>query len=96
MSEWRPIKTAPRDGTPVLLGYSIESNDVHGYAPWDVCPVVIGWWSDGYDKGWVICFMRDGSADSYGVSSQFFQVVPEKSVKEWMPLPDHKRKKEEK
>ena len=37
MTEWQPIETAPKDGTPVLL--YIENEDIGGYqctARWDV------------------------------------------------------------
>lgn len=83
MSDWQPIETAPRDGTPILLSYAVDSNDVLGYAPWDTCPVVIGWW----EEEWRICFMYDGAADTEGYSSQFFHRVPLKTNLTWMPLP---------
>lgn len=78
---WRPIETAPRDGTAVLVNSHMHSNDVHGYVPWKDIGVLIAWW-DG--SGWEGCFMEDGTADTEGYSSQFFQTV---RPTHWMPLP---------
>jgi hypothetical protein len=44
MSDWQPIETAPRDGTPVLV-----------YSPMACVGVDIGlWWGlrNGFDIGW--------------------------------------------
>lgn len=30
---WQPMKSAPRDGTPILVEYDLHSNDLHGYVP---------------------------------------------------------------
>lgn len=79
--EWKPIETAPKDGTPILVAHYIHSNDLYGYAPWREINVVIAWWEGG---GWEMCFMEDGRADTEGISSQFFQAI---RPTHWMPLP---------
>jgi hypothetical protein len=66
-----------------LVPYALNSNDVHGYVPWDAMEVVIAWWDA--DGVWEMCFMFDGAADSGGYSSQFFKEIPEPT--HWAPLP---------
>jgi hypothetical protein len=41
MSEWQPIETAPKNGTPILLGHSEDEFCLVG--EW----WVEGWWSSG-------------------------------------------------
>lgn len=83
MSEWRPIETAPRDGTHILvtdahrggLGYCGPLNE-HGFrdlADW--CDVV-HWFDDPDEPGF------------YSTSWGGDQEHPFSALTHWMPLPD--------
>jgi len=98
MNEWYPIEIAPRDGTPILLSLlePLHRNDIDGHVPWKEIHVVIGWWDDSWgiheQKGhWELCFMLEGSADSYGYTSNFFTEISCYGANGWMPLPQPKQ-----
>ena len=59
--KWQPIKTAPKDGTPILVwdGYNITS------AKWEV----------DYDW-WEICVPSDGYVDSNCIEPTHWQPLP--------------------
>lgn len=80
MSEWQPIETAPKDGTPILLGYFRENLDGSIYQEGGA-PVVAQWIptkklaDDGAGINWVARRERLRSSRSF-------------SPTHWMPLPD--------
>ena len=76
---WRPIATAPKDGTAILLHFQWDTNPVPECN--DVNTVVASWWAEEPDEngelGDWICYMdlpRDPAC-------------PFKPT-HWMPLPD--------
>lgn len=90
MTEWRPIATAPRDGTPVLLYLDppVDTSAIIGdFGTAEIC-VVVGWPTTSYDNPrkmvWGCGFCEEGAADSYGVSSALEYAV---TASHWMPLP---------
>jgi hypothetical protein len=73
--EWKPIETAPKDGSEVLVMYMhIETQIVHNafYALTDWDDIDIGWWS--YDKSEVSRIKLDDWMEPT----------------HWMPLPKEK------
>ena len=81
--EWRPIKTAPMEGTVVLLAVpKIESYDVGGFVPWSQINVIIGWWAG---ARWEGCFgeTHDSGCPTCGSWFEYPHVHPT----HWMPLP---------
>lgn len=52
MTKWKPIETAPRDGTPILV-YVGGSHDIEGGAI-----ITVTWcrrWRGQWVEGWVLC-----------------------------------------
>jgi hypothetical protein len=64
---WRPIESAPRDGTPVI-GWVDSSKGL----PSGVMYVV--WWREGHDGRW--CFFESGRGESYSVYPSFWRPLP--------------------
>jgi hypothetical protein len=67
MNKWQPIKTAPKDGTKIIVGFDAASVWVVHVAWWDdglrgvndiADPDDIGWWS--YVRGSVTQEQLDG------------------------------------
>jgi hypothetical protein len=79
MSEmmWRPIETAPKDGTRVLLywpSYAYDEGD-------DGEPLIdIGWYTENPRGPWRY-FTNTGEQDCYGLADSSHQPT------HWMPLP---------
>lgn len=82
MADWRPIETAPKDGTSVLLFINpVDGYDLCGWQPTRHITIAIGWW-DGDE--WESSLMEEGTADTEGYSSALsITIMPT----HWMPLP---------
>lgn len=77
MTEWQPIETAPKDGTPILIWIRDRLYEAmwceHRFKP----SSYIG--EDADEDGW--WGIRWAEIDSYGVS-------PDEMPTHWMPLPN--------
>jgi len=81
MSEWRPIKTAPKDGTEIIgCCQAIEDGQEVYYGAW-----TIAWcknpahWRASWDKTPVIEFMSEQFGEEYK--------SPDCQPTHWMPMP---------
>lgn len=86
-SDWQPIETAPRDGTPFLaaLCEPFHSNDAEGWVPWTDISTVIAWWDDGEFR---MCFSYEGSCDTNGIpAGVFYHHLGAGQITHWQPLP---------
>lgn len=77
MSEWQPIKTAPKDGTWVLIK---GGKPREGFYSWekidgDDRPVVAKFMTDYWDGYWTYAYWNSGWNSTY------------KKPTHWMPLP---------
>lgn len=78
MTEWKPIKTAPKDGTEIILG-------------WDSASVWIvrnGWWCDGFDQFEGVYIEDDCGWWAYRHSVTQEKLEGYDSPTHWMPLPE--------
>jgi hypothetical protein len=90
--QWRPIKTAPRDGTFVLLRGGKES------AGEKVAPAVVAFFdadrtSDGGDGAWAYAHWF-GSWRSYYDDPQEWMPVPGASIAQWVEAEFNKQARE--
>lgn len=80
---WKPIKTAPKDGTVILAAY--QRNDGNGWA------ISTAWWDDKFD---LLRYCEKKQKPRYrgawtdgGVGSFTFEEYNEVKPAYWMPLP---------
>lgn len=84
MSEWKPIETAPKDGTPLLLWLAIEPD--RNYLVIGLCENhAIGFWQ--HQRWCSIEVIDDGTmgGEMTGWMSDWCSLVLEPT--HWMPLP---------
>jgi hypothetical protein len=92
MSEWQPIETAPKDGSPMLLWLprplAAWGDAEGGVGPLERSNVVIGWYDVGSapsERSFEVGVVEPGWPDTEGHYSCFpIRVAPT----HWMPLPD--------
>ena len=74
MTNWKPIESAPKDGTPILLGGGTWKDDYRN----EERRVMIGWWELDKDGDfWNTCAAEDG-----------YSMFPYNNPTKWMPVPD--------
>ncbi len=84
--KWQPIETAPKDGTPILLGGGHFVCEVRGSYDEPVRhAAVAAWW-----KGTIQGHHKDGGWLIASKDCCYYFVVYEKPTK-WMPLPEPPR-----
>jgi hypothetical protein len=64
---WRPIVTAPRDGTPVIGWVDSRKGPASGV-------MYVVWWTERFNAGW--CFFDDGRGNIYSVYPSLWQPIP--------------------
>lgn len=79
MSEWKPIETAPRDGTTILLCDFLEE-DIELRGPF------FGWWVGDDDAPWNFVWVGDHNGRACLQAIGYF--LAEDPPTHWMPLPE--------
>jgi len=74
MPEWKPIDTAPLDGTIILLGGGIWGDDLLDDAP---RVMAARWYKSREHEFWNVCAAEAG-----------FSIFPYSNPTHWMPLPE--------
>jgi hypothetical protein len=72
--KWKPIKTAPKDGTWFL---AIGNEKLHDVVSWLPYEVVLKWWAEDADGVWY-----NGAMDEY------YAPQHKRTLTHWMPLPE--------
>jgi hypothetical protein len=84
MSEWRPIETAPKDGSAMLL---YADTEYRYYSVADIAPgIVIGFWMHGR---WESIETQDCGSMGGEETGWMSDICPfDVSPTHWMPLPE--------
>lgn len=82
MTEWRPIESAPKDGTHILLLVPDYDYDEEPKRP--LTRVIEGWWGDdpfwANTENWEVATLPSHGCDCCSTSNQ--------TPTHWMPLPE--------
>jgi len=76
MTDWQPIETAPRDGTPVLLGRFHAGDPCDGR-------ISVDWWRSGGKYG----FVGFGEFNAHYWPATHWMPLPDPPAKQTYPTP---------